>query len=342
MKVDVRQLRESVQRVRHTLSKDKAVEAYRWICFRDRRITTFDGNTCTVTASPVPELECVLLGDKFVTMLDVLNDGRSARFDLAKGWLKVKAGSYETRIPTFDIRDYPTIEINGSVPFCKARNLVEAFKAIKHSVEKDVGSPLGGVGLRGSYLYASTGKAITRAYLDAPVDAAVSISKTGADQLTRLGQPDHLFKLDNMIGGLYGELKTLVMTRVLQQMFPYDVADKAFEPRDPSLVLEAPPDLLPAVERVRALNDNEENALFLESDGKTLTLYTESDTGTSKDVIAFACEHPFKIKVHGDRLRAALRALKPTHVDLTDVVYGDARGILFSGEDYKHVMALMT
>ncbi len=31
MNVDLRQLRESIQKVRHTLSKDKAVEAYNWI-----------------------------------------------------------------------------------------------------------------------------------------------------------------------------------------------------------------------------------------------------------------------------------------------------------------------
>lgn len=31
MNVDLRKLREAIQKVRHTLSKDKAVEAYRWM-----------------------------------------------------------------------------------------------------------------------------------------------------------------------------------------------------------------------------------------------------------------------------------------------------------------------
>lgn len=341
MNVDIHKLREAVQLVRHTLSKDKAIESYRWICFRERRITTFDGNTATVTASPLPELECVLLGDKFVTMLDVLNDGRSARFELVEGWLNVKAGRYETRIPTFDLRDYPTIEISGSKKFCEATNLVECFKAIKPAIEKDISSPIGGVGMRGSYLYATDGKRISRAKLSHPVKSSISISKTGADQLTRLGQPDHLFEIGNMVGGLYAAQKTLVMTRTLEAMFPYDAVDTAFEDGKHRVVLEVPNELLPAVERVRAMNDNEESAIHLECNGEVLTLRCESDTGTAKDSIALQAGAPFKIKVHADRLRASLRALKPETIDLSDVIYGDARMLRFSGEGYEHAMALM-
>ncbi len=343
MNVDLRVLREAIQKVRHTISKDKSVAAYQWILFRDRKITTFDGNTATITASTIPELECAVLGSKFVTMLDVLNDGRSAQFELVKGWLKVKAGHYETKIPTFDLRDYPTLAISGSEMFCEATNLISAMKTIKPSIEKeDKGSPISGVGMRGKFIYATDGKRITRARLNKPVESEISISKTGSDQLVRMGQPDHLFRLGTMIGGLYTSQKTLVMTRTLTATFPYDAVDDMFKPGKYSLTLDVPADLLESVERVRALADDDETSLHLESDGKTLIITTISDTGSAKDVIRFACKKPFKIKVQADRLRASLRTLKPKTIDLSDVIYGDARMLLFSGEDYQHCMALMT
>lgn len=345
MKVAFAELRKAVSRVKATVAKATTVETFTRICLRNGKLSSFDGMSGTITSCGLKGFEFCVSAKKLVALTDVLR--QEGTLEHKDGWLYVRSGSYSTKIPTFDARDFPDLTPPGlpSQVFCQATNLIPALKAAASTMETDESrTALYGLAFREGHVYSTDGKRVTRADLDAPADPACSpsIARPAVQQLLRLGQPKYLFWAGNNIGALYPEIKTVLMARVTVGTFPFALVDGILKSRTEEWTYPVPPNLLEVVERVRALVDDEESQLLLRCDGSNLTVATKpTETGQAEETIPFNISTAFDIKIKAESLRSTLRELKPTHIDLSDLTKGDARMLLFRGEGYEHSIALM-
>lgn len=341
MNVDFAQLADEVDRVRNTVARDDAVEIYTWLCWRDGKLTSFSGTAGTVTKSSLT-LEFCIDAKRMQAVLGVLKK-KHGTMELRSGWLHITSGSYETKLPTTDVEDFPHILPKaGGTRYCEATNLVEALKVVTAFVEKDAGKvSIFGIGMRGNYVYSTDSKRVTRAQLNSPVLYPKVLSKGAVDQLIRLGQPQYLFSADENIGAIYPEQSTAFMARGLAASFPYDTLDKVFENKGTHCST-VPSELRDVVDRVCALIDDDEHQLDLEGTGTLLRLSTTSISGGSTETLACFMGLSFKCKVKSDSLQAVLRKLKPDTIDLTDVIAGAQRMLLFRGLGYETAMGLMS
>lgn len=348
MKVEFGKLREAVSRVKATVAKAGTVEAFTRICIRNGKISSFDGMSGTITSCDLNGFEFSVPAKKLIALVDVLG-GEDGTLEHKNGWLYVEAGAYSTKIPTFDVFEFPDLMPKGKTEvFCSATNLIKMLKICTPTMETDeTKQKLYGLAFRDRYLYSTDGKRITRAELDSPANAGsgepVSIAKPAVQQLIRLGQPKYLFWCDANVGALYPDVKTVLIARTVVGAFPFELVDAALAQGSEEWSYPIPARLLEVVERVRALVDDEEAQLLLRCDGMTLTVSTKpTETGHAEETLPFEIQTDFDIKVKAASFWSTLKQLKPTHIDLTDLVKGNSRMILFRGEGYNHAMALMS
>lgn len=345
MNVEFSQLRDAVGRVKATVAKAGVVESFTRICIRNGKLSSFDGMSGTITSCGLNGFEFCVPAKKLIALTDVLGK-KSGTLDYRDGWLHIKAGNYSTKIPTFDVIEFPDLMPKGKTEiFCEAQNLVQALKACSASMETDEArTALYGIAFSRDHVYSTDGKKMTRAKLDAPVKIGqtVSIAKPAVQQLTRLGQPKYLFWADANVGALYPDIKTVLIARSTVGSFPFALVDNALNMGSDQFSFPVPSDLLEVVERVRALVDDEESQLLLSCDGQRLKVKTkDTQTGGAEETITFATGASFSVKLKADSLRNTLRQLKPTQIDLTDIVQGQKRMLFFRGPGYEHAMALM-
>ena len=343
--VDFKHLFDAIKKVRNTLSYTSGIESTGWLCFRDGKLTTFDGASGTITKSPLKTEFCVA-AKKFINMVESLV-GKRGSFTFEEGWLHVQSESYQTKIPLLDERDFADIRPKNPEAYCLADNLAKAMKAAQGTMTKDTKTTsdrlLHGVGFRGSYAYSTDRKRVTRAALNSPVEHPVSIGKIAVDQLVRLGQPNYLFHEGTNIGAVYKEQKTLVVTRSLEELFPFEQMDQMFfDPSDRKVVVPVPEDLIEAVDRVQALVDDDESRLLLKAEPDKLYLKSlATESGETRDELHFPHGVEFEIKVKAQLFKQTLKRMKPSQIDLTDVVCGDSTMLFFYGDGFETAFATM-
>ncbi len=351
MKVDFEKLNKAIEKVRATVAKKNQVEAYTWFCIRDGKISSFDGTTGTVAPCQIDDIDCCVPARKFMALAGALSK-QEGEVEHQDGWLEVKAGTFKARIPSADVRDFPDLLgiLKGAKVYCQASNLVDALKACRDSMEKDKDrEAFYGVGFRGPYAYSVDGKRATRATLDSSVPSSLSIAKPAVDQIVRLGDPKHfgppkyLFLSGNNVGALYPEAGAVLVTRALSSNFPFDHLDEAFNGGPKNLSLEIPDEMEAIVKRVRAMVDDEESQLLLSCCGRRLTISSRAtETGTTQETLTFPVGEAFEAKIKAHSLWSVLTRLQPEQIDLSDLLYGQKRSILFRGDCYEHICALMT
>lgn len=343
MNVDFKPLSEAIGRARGTaVLKAPQVESHGWFCLTDGRIHSFNGISGTVTNSSLPkDLKCCVPAKRFAAAVAAV-EKQSGTIEVTDGWMHIQAGNYSTKLPTFPTYDFPDLSVKDVTEFCSATNISEALKLVSLSMETDENKlVIYGCGIRNSYVYSTDGKRLTRAKLNKPATGAVSIGRTAVRQLAKMGEPDFLFKTGEYVGALYKDLKTTVLSRTLNQQFPFEAVDNQLLNRTDDEAVVIPGTLAEAVGRVKGLATDDETQLRLECAGGLLTISTVVTDGVTKDAVAFPSKD-FKIKIKADSLHAVLKTLRPTRLDLTDVMLGDARMVVFLGDGYEHAVALMS
>lgn len=349
MIVEFNKIKAAIAKIRGTVAKSTAVESHKLICIQDNKLHSFDGTTGTVTNCELPGFRFCVGSNEFMKLVDVLGDkNKQGTLTHDNGWLHARVGEYESKIPTFDVIDFPDFMPKGATKvFCSATNLIEALRACSSAMEDDEKrSQICGIAFKGSYVYSTDGKRMTRADLNAPVHPgeAVALAKPAIQQLIRLGQPKYLFMADSKVGGLFDEIKTVLVARSVVGQFPFHMVDATLNVVSPEWSFPVPEELLEAVERVSALVRDEESQLLLSCNGEWLTISTSSNqTGQAQERIPFVVRTSFKIKIKASTLRSSIRQLKPTHINLTDVATSDLpRALFFSGPNFLHACALMS
>ncbi len=342
MKVDFADLYEILRRVQVTIASNDAVEVYTFLCFREGRVTSFDGTVGTITASGLEQLgEFCVPGRKFISIVAAVSK-QKGEITFADGWIFIKADNFKTKLPVYNPEEFPCImPTNTERRICEAPNVAEALRAASTFVEKDADKgQITGLGFSGEWVYASDGKRIVQAKLDSGVENPFTIAKRAAEQILSLGEPDYLFKCASNLGAFYGETQTIMISRTPTADFPFSFAEQVFSLKGDD-TFEVPEEMRKAVDRVRSFSEDDEGALVLRADGYHLKIATAAtETGEATDVIPLTSS-AFNVKLKGNKLGTLLSKLKPTHADVTDLTQGDQRMIVFSGEKFDCAFAAM-
>ena len=342
MKVDFADLYSTLRRVQATIASNDSIEVYTFLCFRDGRVTSFDGTVGTITASGLEKLgEFCVAGRKFCSIISAVCK-QKGELTFADDWLFIKADNFRTKLPVYPAAEFPDIApLNTTRKICEATNVCEALRAANTFVEKDdEKQQITGLGFSKDKIYSSDGKRIVQATLNVAVSTPFTISKPAADQIVSLGEPDYLFKCASNLGALYAETKTVMIARTPASEFPFDFAERVFALKGDD-TFEVPDEMRKAVDRVRSFSEDDEGVIFLRSDGYHLKISTAAtETGEASDVIPLTSS-VFNVKLKGSKLGTLLSKLKPTQADVTDLTRGDKRMIVFSGESFDVAFAAM-
>jgi hypothetical protein len=329
MKVEFSQLREAIARVKGTaVMKQAQVETYSWFCFRGNKVSSFDGISGTITNSGI-ELDCCVPAKKFWSVVDTLSK-KSGTITIAPGWLTITAGSFQTKVPTHDVRDFPELMPTKSQPVSMASNLTDALKLVRLTMETDEAREvIRGVGLKGSHAMSTDGLRVTMATLSEPVAGEFVLGTAMVRQLIRLGQPTSVFSYENMMGALYKDTKTILVSRKPVGNFPFQAITEYLVGKHGHSFESAK--LLEVVERIQGASDNDVTLSLACTPG---WLIVSSEDGQTKEEIPFV-KDTFEIKVKARHLQAALKGYKPWSIRV------DKKMIELVSAGVNHGIALM-
>ena len=347
MEVHFGTIRESLNRIRATVPKNSVVASHKLICIQDNKLQSFNGDTGTSTHCELPGFRFCVPSDDFIKLVDALGNKRGT-LTHEDGWLHARVGEYESKFPTLDLIDFPDFMPKGQLKvFCSATNLIPALKACSSAMDDDASrTQINGIAFRGSSVYSTDQKRLTRARLDSPAhaDDVISLPKPAIQQLLKLGQPKYLFIADSKVGALYEDIRTVVVARGVNGKFPFRMVDDALNTAQDDWSFPIPEGLLEALDRVVAMVRDEESQLLLKCNGSWLEIATHAtQQGSAVERIPFTVGLSFSIKIKAATLRSSMRQLKPTHVNLTDIAtQRTPRMLMFSGDNFQHACALMS
>lgn len=334
--LELKTLRSAIDVVKTTVASKAAMEVFRFLCFRNDKLMTYDGVSGTITKCEMNGLEFCIDMQEFSKVLRSLAE-ENLELELASdaSRLKLRSGSFKCSLPAIPHFDFPNIFPTDVEKLCDAPNLKEAVRAVFWAAGDDsVNAVLQGIALAGSYCYSSDGKRATRSRLSSPTSKQVTISRQTAKQIERLGTPSYLFASEGTIGALYVEQKTILTSRTLEANFPVSAVDSFFDkPRDNTV--ELPEDLSSVISRVARGKDA---VVRVFSSNGHLEVTSKDENSEAREVLDWSCPHEVAFRVRAPRLLAALK--KSHRVDLSDLVTGDARMLLFLGDSWEHALAL--
>lgn len=341
MRIDLEVLWEEVERVKATLPSDNMVEVLTTLAYKGGKLLSFNGSTGTITPTVLDDLgDFCVPGKKWCSILSAVKGDGEGTITFADDWLHVRAGLFSTKIPVIRSEDYPDISPTNVTEVVSTPDLVDALRATLVFMEKDASKgPILNVGFFGGHAYSTDRRRVTRSVVG-DFGKPLTITQEAASQIVRLGNPDFLGTCKGMLVAHYAQTNTTVISRQSASPFPFSAFEKVFQ-QDIGAVAEIPASLRAAVDRVVSFAEDEEGTVVLEATGDHLKIFTaDTEKGGASDAVKF--DSPiFRVKLKGSSLRACLRQLKPSHVDLTDIVSGEGRQVVFSGPKFQCAFAVM-
>lgn len=341
MRVDLEVLWEEVERVKGTCAKDPVVEIFTYLCYSKGKLVSFDGTSGTITPTILGDLgDFCVLGKKWASILSAVKADEEGTVTLMDGWLYVKARQFETKIPVYPADEFPDIQPEPGKPLLDNVPMKDALKQALTFVEKDkTKGAITSLGVVEGHVYATDRLRVTKASLNATVDK-FTVTQEAAQQILKLGDPDKVFTSRAMLVAFYSETNTYVVSRQVAGKFPFHLFEKMFEQEVKHLV-PIPEGFKEAAERVLSFAEDDEGVLLLYGSGSAIQLSTaDTEAGGAKDNVR--AETPvFRAKLKGAAVKTCLRSMKPTHMDLTDLVEGQKRQLVFVGPGFQCAFALM-
>lgn len=347
MRVHFGKIREALNRIRATVPKSSVVESHKLICIQDNKLQSFNGDAGTSTFCELPGFRFCVPAQDFIKLVDALGS-KEGTLTHEDGWLHARVGEYESKFPTRNVIDFPDFMPKGGLKvFCSATNLIPALRACASAMDDDAGRmQINGIAFHGTSVYSTDQKRLTRATLNSPshADDVLSLAKPAIQQILKLGQPKYLFIADSKVGALYEEQRTVLVARGTVGKFPFRMVDDALNTARDEWSVPVPDGMLEAIERVVAMVRDEESQLLVKCNGSWLEIATNAtEQGSAVERIPFTIGKPFSIKIKAATLRSSLRQLKPTHINLTDIMTQKTpRMMMFSGPSFQHACALMS
>lgn len=335
-----RDLMEALGRVRHTVTHNKMIQLHQCFCFRENKVSSYNGQAGTITSCPMDNADFCIQADKFYKIVQSLFDEITLEFKSDK--LFIQSGKNKTQLGTLPTKGFPEIIPHDSENFCAAENLAEMLRKVAFTIGTNTTKPsLLGVGISGRYVYSSDGHRITRATLDAEATGSLSIPGEAVEHICRLGQPDYMFTSGGIAGVIYGETKTVYITGCVAGNFPFATVDKMLSVEiNPKFLVELPEDLPGAVDRVGILAPSEGTDLIIENTNLGLIVSAKTtEIGSARELLEWDYKEPFKFAVRPSYLVDGFA--KTRRADLQDVVEGGKRNIRFQEDGFDHLTALM-
>lgn len=338
----------SLDRVRHCIAGSRMVELYQCFCFQDNKVSAYSGQSGAITkcqlegdSSRTPPAFAIR-ADTFYRLCKSLFE--NVELDLQGGTLRIVSGGNQTTLNVMPAKAFPEIIPPEYSTCCEAADFVEALDQVKFTVGTNAMQPkLLGVCVSDSHVYSADGNRATRAILASPFNGTVSIPSSAVDQLVRLGKPDCVFMSGSrsILGTLYRDTKTVYVTQLLADGFPYKAIDEAFGEWKTVSTVEFPDGFIDAVERVQMLSPPEDPDVIVAGEPNQLIVSTSSSgVGAARESVPWEGNQlTFRFAVRPAFLVSSLQ--KSRSVDLADVVSGNNSKLLFHRDGFDHMLALM-
>lgn len=335
------ELESALNRVRDTVAGSDVVQVLTCFCFRNGTVSTFNGVAGTVTELNLQGMTFAVPAEKFYKLVVALPKSLTLELDETTGVLTVESGAGTFKVNTVPSKGFPYIVPQERVQWTYAPNFVTALSRVSFSMSDNATQPaLNGIGVYGDYVYSTDTLRVSRYKLSMPVPDGMTIPKPAVSSLIRLGQPEQFLRTRSQIVAWYPSTKTTYVSNLCASDFPFEAAERALNFTAGNVAAEFPIDMSSALERVRLFSPEENSDVILESTGNGIVLYTASQIGKGKEFVPWTFPGTFKIAANPVRLKQALDASQK--VDLTNVVQGDKRMLIFSHADgFQHLLALM-
>jgi len=327
--------------VRSTVSNSGLVQILQCFCFRKGFVSTFNGQAGTITALELGGMDFCIAEDKFYRLVSAMPE--TIQLSLGEnGKLTVKSGSNKTDLNTIATRAFPDFLPKEILQYSFAPNFIEGLKRVAFSISSNATKAnLMGAGVNGSHIYSADGLRISRFKIAAPVPCPLTIPADAVNHLIKLGQPEQLFHTKSQIGAWYPNHRTHYVVACIAHEFPYAAADHAYQKIAGNIAADFPPEFSYALQRVALLCAEESSEVLIENTNDGLIISTASEEGSGREVLGWAYKEPFKFAANPKLLRQAFES--SNKVDLTNVVKGDKRMLLFKSDDgFEHLLALMS
>jgi DNA polymerase III sliding clamp (beta) subunit (PCNA family) len=327
-----------LKKVSETIANSKLVPLYQCFCFKDNRVSSFNGSAGIVADLNFDGADFAVEGNRFYKIIQAMST--DIELNPKNERIYIKSGGNETWLNTHPTRAFPDILPQETELYCSAENFVKCLKDVQFTICNNSMKPsLLGVACCGSYLYSSDGVRITRSKLSKPVRKAVTLPTHAVDEMIKLGQPSEIFIGNNVVGGKWVENNLVYTTQTLAYSFPVNAVEEMIKSLD-GVFVTMPDDLSGAVARVKLLAPVEETEIRIESTGKRLIVSAISnEVGAARETIDWQCEHKFNFNIKPFYIEQGLS--KSLNVDISDILTGRKALLRFSGEGFEHMSGLM-
>jgi len=337
--VEIGVLQKAVKAVMGT-SGAKDGELWDYLCFRDGFLTSFNGVAGSVVPLEVPFTGC-LNALKLSALIKDFDDDLWVDLEQHGDWVEIACDQMVAKLPMTQPWDFPELQPKAPEVVLRGVNIKDAIHDVLFCVSSAKDRPeFYAIGFRGAHVYGLDGRRLARSLIPGQVEKPFLISRDAAQQITRAGEPDLLWREGSRFGATYNESGLMVISSELATSMPFSAIDTCFAEKK-THVVPTPPGLENAVARVATMSDKDESRICLDCDGVTLTVQARAEYGDASETLIAPFETPFKIWVKAQSLAACFRSFKPTRMDFSDVIEGAGRMLRFYNDRAEHCMALM-
>lgn len=339
MLADTEEFKAALERVRLTIDTDNPVRAYRYFCFRNNTISTFNGGLGTVTKFECPGWDFCVEADKLWKIV-----GRLPKESVAlkvDGKFVITGSDYIYSLPITDTEAFPELEVPPEEPviICvEQERFISALKAVSLSLPKsttNIHDILNAIGFSLDSIFTTTGPVICSAVaLSEYKFPAVSLSTSALASLLRLNPASMSFYNNCVIASTPS---TTLYIRQKRQLMPFLDLRQA-QKIHMSSKIDIPDSLVKVVERFSGALKKDTGLLDIRGDGITTKFYYEAGGVVCKAELPIPISESFKIDI--TEFLTALKKLKPKTMDLGDLRFGDGKKICLEGHGYNYCISV--
>lgn len=331
-------LLQALQKVRPTVANSQMVPILQTFCFKDGRVSSYNGMSGTTTKLDLGGADFALQADLFYRICSAMPG--DITLDLSETSCTISSGSNKTKLCTLPTKGFPGIipkDANNWYAGADFKSVLDklAFNAGSNAMKPE----LMGIAFIDNYAYASDGKRISRQLMQESVAGPMMLPTAPVEHLRKLGQPDMMFcSGENQLGAHYKESKTIYVARVLASKFPVAAANTWLGELNSSNLYEFPDTFGEVVGRVKLLAAGDDRDVVIELRDRQLVVSTQSEGQAATELVPWDCPLSFRLAVDPYLLEEILGHTRK--VDLTSVLVDKPTMLRFYDDGFDHALGL--